>query len=260
MKQKSLKSHKILGVKVSGITRVQVLNFVRTSLKKKRKFFITTPNPEIIVAAQKDRELLAALNSADIALPDGAGLKLAAKIKTRITGREMLESLLLLANSKKLKVYLLGASRQVNTAAVALIKKIYPDIKIAGSGDIYINKDGYSDKENDIEKHIVILRDIDNFRPHLLFVAFGAPKQEKWVYHNLGKLNVGGVMVVGGSLDYFTGKAKLPPNWVARTGLEWLWRVIFEPRRIKRIFNAVVVFPWLLLKDKLLRVCLRPGQ
>lgn len=243
----------ILGVKVSVTSTGEVLDFVADSLKKRSKFFITTPNPEIIVEAQKDYELREALNSASIALADGAGLSLALKIKERITGRGMFELLLQFANRHGLRVYLLGAAPDVNKAAIAKINKIYPRVKVKGSGDIKVNKEGYSVIESDRGKHIAILRDIDNFGPHLLFVALGAPKQEKWVFHNLDKLNVGGAMVIGGALDYFVGKAVLPPAWVARAGLEWLWRAILEPRRIKRIFNAVFVFPFLVFRSNLAR-------
>ncbi|OGM32088.1 hypothetical protein A2803_00790 [Candidatus Woesebacteria bacterium RIFCSPHIGHO2_01_FULL_44_21] len=248
--QKSPKELKILGVKVSGISHEEVLSFVANSLQKKSKFFISTPNPEIIVMAQKDRELLAALNSADVALPDGAGLKLAG-IKAIITGRQMFESLLLMANNQRLKVFLLGSTPEVNKFAIAKVKRLYPNAKVDGSGDILINNEGYSESIRDKEIHIDIIRHIDDFRPDLLFVALGAPKQEKWVYHNLEELNVGGAMVVGGALDYFAEKAMLPPDWVSRAGLEWLWRAILEPQRIKRIFNAVVVFPLLVVRFKI---------
>lgn len=247
MIKNSPKQLTILGVEVSVTSRGEVLKFVADSLKNKSKFFITTPNPEIIVAAQKDDELMTALNSADVALPDGVGLG----INPRITGREMFESLLSTANRLQLRVYLLGATPEVNRLAIAKIKILYPRIKAKGNGDIKVNSKGYSVSERDRGVYIDIIRDINSFRPNILFVAFGAPKQEKWVYHNLKKLNIGGAMVVGGALDYFVGKAKLPPGFVSTMGLEWLWRGVREPRRIKRIFNAVVVFPLLVIKEKL---------
>jgi len=260
---KTLKHAKILGVKVSITNESEVTDFVLSSLKR-RKFFIVTPNPEIVVAAQKDKELRTVLNAADVALPDGTGLLLASKllnlgINERITGREIFEQLLSIAGKKKLKVYLLGASQSVNKLAIAKAKKKYKGIKIEGSADIYLDKEGYSVTYIYRKKHIVIkdytsvIKHINRFKPDILFVALGAPKQEKWVMHNLDKLNVGGAMVVGGALDYFTGKMVKPPSLVSGLGLEWLWRGFSEPARLPRIINAVIVFPLLVLKSKLVK-------
>jgi len=237
----------ILGVKVSSTSKDEVLDFVMFRLKKKLKFFITTPNPEIIVKAQTDYKLREALNYSDIALPDGVGLK----VKPRITGREMFEELLILSNKLKLKVFLLGAEPKVNNSAVEKIVKDYPNVKIKGRGDIYVNNEGDFDIEMGTKTYIDIIRDINNFKPDLLFVALGAPKQEKWVYKNLKNLKIGGAMVIGGTLDYFTGKMPLPPKFISKSGLEWLWRLTFQPQRVGRIFKAVFIFPLYLTKEKL---------
>jgi N-acetylglucosaminyldiphosphoundecaprenol N-acetyl-beta-D-mannosaminyltransferase len=91
----------------------------------------------------------------------------------------------------------------------------------------------------------------NSFAPHLLFVAFGNPKQEIWIHKNLSKLNIGSAMAVGGTLCYIAGLVALPPKWMESLGLEWLWRLIHEPKRIKRIWNAVVVFPIKVFQSKL---------
>jgi N-acetylglucosaminyldiphosphoundecaprenol N-acetyl-beta-D-mannosaminyltransferase len=256
---KSLKHHKILSVKVASTTHTEVLNVVKNSLKKRKHsakpLFITTPNPEIVVKSQNDSELLVALNEADIALPDGVGIIYASKflglkLRERISGREMFEEMLELANKKRLKVFLLGGTSEVNKDALEKISKKYPKVKTKGSADIQINNKGYSVSERDRKRHIEILDTINVQKPDLLFVALGAPKQEKWALHNLDSLDVKVVMVVGGAFDYFAGKMSKPPALFARLGLEWLWRVLLEPTRIKRILNAVVVFPYLVLVDR----------
>ena len=84
---------------------------------------------------------------------------------------------------------------------------------------------------------------INKFKPQLLFVAFGNPRQEIWVHDNLSKLNIGGAMCVGGTLRYVAGLSRLPPKFISKLGLEWLWRLITEPKRAGRVFRAVVVFP-----------------
>jgi N-acetylglucosaminyldiphosphoundecaprenol N-acetyl-beta-D-mannosaminyltransferase len=96
-----------------------------------------------------------------------------------------------------------------------------------------------------------VVRQINTFKPQLLFVAFGNPKQEIWIHNNLPKLNVGGAMAVGGAFRYVAGISKLPPKWMAACGLEWLWRLITEPKRISRILNAVIVFPLKIILYKL---------
>lgn len=247
--RESPKHGKVLGVKVSITEEPEVLNFVENCLKNKKKFFITTPNPEIIVQAQDDRELKEAINSSDLALPDGAGLRFAG-IKQRVTGREIFRKLLKYADEEKLKVYLLGAGKDVNSKAQKKAQKIYPSAEVKGAGGIQIDIKGYYVSEKDRKMSIDIIRDINNFVPDILFVAFGAPKQEKWIRHNLDGLNIGGAMVVGGTFDYFTGNAVLPPGWMAKAGLEWLWRLINYPSRAKRIFAATVVFPLLVIKEK----------
>lgn len=96
-------------------------------------------------------------------------------------------------------------------------------------------------KQMMIEKDIV--RDINRFKPHFLFVGFGHPKQEKWLARNLPKLNVGMAMTVGGAFDYLAGQVPRPPLFLSRWGLEWLWRLVTQPWRVGRIIRAVVIFP-----------------
>lgn len=245
------KHDQVLGVKVSITTKREVLDFVTSSLKKKSKFFITTPNPEIVVKAQKDNELMRALNSADIALPDGSGLRFALRLPEVIKGREIFEELLVLGSEKKWRIYLLGGTKDTNRKSIAKAKKICGESRVSGSeGPLYDNELHFA-LESDKNKYKDILKYINQFRPDLLFVAFGAPKQEKWVYRNFDKLDIGGAIVVGGSFDYFVGKMTLPPAWLARAGLEWLWRLCAEPARFRRIANAVIVFPFLLLRNRL---------
>jgi N-acetylglucosaminyldiphosphoundecaprenol N-acetyl-beta-D-mannosaminyltransferase len=247
---RSPKHGTVLGVKVSITDESEVIDFVEECLRKKRKFFITTPNPEIIVQAQNDQDLKDAINSSDLALPDGVGLRFAG-IKQRVTGRAVFRKLLRYADKKKLKVYLLGASSDVNSKALKKAQKIYPSAKTKGTGGIQIDNKGYSVTERDKKMSLDIIKDIDGFNPHILFVAFGAPKQEKWIYHNLHNLNIGGAMVVGGAFDSFVGKTVPPPKWMANAGLEWFWRMVMEPSRFRRILNATVVFPLLVLRQKI---------
>ena len=95
-----------------------------------------------------------------------------------------------------------------------------------------------------------MIQKINEIKPDLLFVGFGMPKQEKWIDKNVEKLDVKGIMAVGGTFDYVFGKARLPPEWLEKLGLEWLWRLLHEPKRAPRILNAVIIFPLKILSSK----------
>lgn len=234
-----------------------MLDEIRGSLKKNKKILIVTPNPEIMVHAQGSKKLLVSLNSADISICDGIGLLWALKllkkeVPERFRGRELMIDLLKIANDSKLKVYFLGASDSVNRKAVNLAKEKYPKAKILGASGPWL--DDQADPVTDFyNKHeIEVVNHINDQKPAILLVAFGAPKQEIWAHKWRNNLDVTVIMTVGGAFDYFAGTAVVPPIWVARVGLEWLWRLLREPRRFKRIINALVTFPLLVLKERFL--------
>lgn len=241
---------KILGVKISSTSMSEVLKFVEFTLKKKVQLFISTPNPEIVLQAQSDKKLAKAIEKSDIAIPDGVGLLWASKKLgfgyrlERIPGRILLEQLFHLANRKKYKIFLLGATKKTNESAILKLKRQYPSIVAKGNADLVVSKDGKASDQK-------IIKEIKMFKPHLLFVAFGAPKQEKWVSRNLEKLDTGVVMVVGGALDSYAGTIRPVPKLLSDKGLEWLWRLVIQPSRLPRVFNAVVNFPLLVLKTSL---------
>lgn len=231
----------IMGVNVLSTTKEELLTRVKDKISHSQKFSILTPNPELILMAQKNTELKNALNSCDFPVPDGVGLKFAIPDLKIIKGRELFLDLISLANKEGWRVFFLGGmDDEAALAASRLkIKNLKLKIETAGGPDVSVN----------LSKDIV--DKINKFKPHLLFVAFGNPKQEIWIHENLSKLNVIGMMAVGGTFRYLAGLSKLPPEWMEQSGLEWLYRLITEPYRFKRIWNAVVVFPWKLFWSKL---------
>ena len=247
---------------------------------KKAKFVIVTPNPEIVTKAQKDKELARILNSANLSLPDGIGLAAAHKFMTLrspkwkilrapvllvqglvvglavlfgdrwltkdlniIKGREIFLELMKLANKKSWRVFLLGGEGGVAEKTAKNLQKSLKKIVLESAEGPTLDENAapVSKKNTEIEKDVV--RSINRLRPHLLFVALGAPKQEKWLDKWMESLNIGGVMVVGGTFDYMARKTTLPPKWMEKLGLEWLWRLIAQPGRAKRIFTAFPLFP-----------------
>lgn len=216
----------ILGIRLDSTSIDSVLNTIGGFLQSKHKFSVFTPNPEILLEASRDINFKKILNSSDINVPDGVGLKIAAPALNIIKGRELFLELVALARKKNWKVFFVGGEK---------IKKVTAGPRL--------NKNGEPISERDKKIEIELVEKINKFKPDLLFVGFGMPKQEKWISKWLPKLEVGGAMAVGGTFDYVFGKAKLPPAWIGKAGLEWLWRALHEPKRVLRILNAVVIFP-----------------
>lgn len=234
--QKGRKVVNILGINVDSSSTSSLLTSVGEKISHNVKFYIVTPNPELILSATKNPALKRAMNSADFAIPDGVGLKLADSSLKIIKGRELFLDLIKLAKKKRWRVFLLGGLGDEAELAARKLKAKY----IKGPK---LDTDAEPASEVDRKIEIDSIDQINKFRPQLLFVAFGNPKQEIWLYKNLAKLRVGGAMAVGGTFRYIAGMSKLPPKWMEKIGLEWLWRLLTEPFRVKRVWNAVVVFP-----------------
>lgn len=243
MKQFSNNSRKIniLGVGIDNLILSEALGKAERFLNSGKINFIATPNPEIILAAKKDDEFRKILNSADLALADGVGLIFASRflktpLKERISGVDFMPALCELAEKKEKTVFLLGGGEGVAEKTAEELKKRFPRLKIAGTA-------GGTKADNFPPQ---------NIRADILFVAFGALKQEKWISANSAALESSGVKIalgVGGAFDMISGRLPRAPLFLHQIGLEWLWRLFLEPRRLKRIFNAVIVFPLSIVKD-----------
>ncbi|MFA5070176.1 MAG: WecB/TagA/CpsF family glycosyltransferase [Patescibacteria group bacterium] len=239
----------ILGVDIDSKPKKEILEDLGFFLKSDRPHLITTPNPEILLQAQENQELRNILNKSDLAIPDGFGLILASlylknKIKQRITGVDLMLDLCLLASQKNYSVYLLGGLGRVpEKTAIKLIKE-YPSLKIAGYDNGFR---GWGWRLSDS----TIIEKINRVKPDILFVAYGAPKQEKWLYHYLPKLKTVKIgMGVGGAFDYISGQVKRAPLVMRKIGLEWLFRLYRQPWRFPRIVKATAYFSSEVLKNK----------
>ena len=232
---------KILGVKIDKLTSKEVFERVEEFLLSNKQYRIVTLNSEILLEAQKDEEYFHILNDADLSVVDGSGLKFAGLITgnnlERIPGVDLTEKILRIAESKKLKVAVLnwsGGLSKKDDIGKALIKK-YPNLKFIVE-DIKRDFADFAKTEN--------LARLQKFEPNILFVTLGAPYQEKFIYHNLNKIPfVKLALGVGGSFDFISGKIKRAPLIFQKLGIEWFWRLIMQPWRWKRIYNAVIIFP-----------------
>lgn len=246
----------ILNIKIDNLTGREAMKKAEELLNSSSGHYIVTANPEMIVAAQKDDEFRKIINNADLTLPDGFGLLLASrflpgpeKLSGRVTGVDLVYKIakIIAEYPVKRKIFFLGAREGVAKAAAEKLKKIFTGLEICGtfSGDA-------GEKGDRIAISI-----INQAKPDVLFIAYGAPKQEKWIARNLKKMpSVKLAIGVGGAFDIISGRIRRAPQWMRSAGLEWLWRLIQEPRRIGRIYNATIKFGWLVFtsgrkKDKL---------
>lgn len=238
----------ILNVPFDAVTLQDALEMVLERLKKveRRPFFIATPNPEMLLEARKSLFFRQILQHTDLNIPDGFGIILASKflrnaLPKRVTGTDLMQKICESATSST-KIFLLGAGEGVAENAKLELEKAYPQVKIVGT----YSGSPDAEEEKRIQK-MITLSEAD-----MLFVAFGAPKQELWLARNLPHLpTVKVAMGVGGAFDFIAGIRKRAPMWMQKIGLEWLYRLIKQPSRIRRIYNATVVFPWIFLKSLL---------
>lgn len=244
-----LKKNFILGVGVTNASKIEVLEFILKGLKTKgEKLFVVTPNPEIIVKAQHNKNFKGILNSAGLALPDGTGVIWAGKIlgkkfKEKITGVDTLESLCKQASMWGFTIGLIGGGPEIAERTAECLLRKYPGLNIVLAAPEWPKTTDYRLQTTAVDS-----------RPStvdILFVAFGAPKQEIWISRNIENLPVKLAMGVGGSFDYIAGRVKRAPGWVRNIGLEWLFRLIEQPWRIKRQL-ALVEFAYLVIKEKFL--------
>lgn len=206
------------------------------NLKKNKKMFIVTANPETFMIASNEKEFGKILLDDDTTIvPDGIGIvkganMLGYSVKERIPGVEIAEWLLVEGNKQKKSIYLLGASEEVKEKMVNKLTNEYPNLQIAGA----IN--GYGkDKDKDFEK-------IKKAQPDIVLVALGIPAQEKLIYKHLKDFKKGIFVGVGGSLDVISGTKKRAPKIFQKLGMEWFYRLVKEPSRIKRFYNSNVKF------------------
>ena len=204
-------------------------------LKNKHKRFIITVNPETLMMSESHSELKAILDGNYSFVPDGIAVVKAARkveinVTERITGIDIAEYLLKLANENKYSIYLFGAKEEVINTLIAKIKKEYPNINILGYSNGYV-------KDRDL-----VMQDVLKKKPDICMVALGIPYQEKIIAKYFSKTKKGIFIGVGGSFDVLSGTKKRAPKIFIKLNLEWLYRIVTEPSRLKRFWNSNVKF------------------
>ena len=220
----------IFGVPISKLGFRDTLSQLIAAVESRKPHQVITANPIMVMTAMEDPAYMRMMKSAEIVVPDGAGVVWAAgyvgnPVTERVPGIEVMSELFKTAEERGWKVYLLGASPEVIAAAVDNIRQKHPRLILAGF------RDGYFGPEADAE----VIAEIRRVEPDLLFVGRSAATQDPWIGQHKEALGVPVMMGVGGSFDIFAGKLKRAPKLFRQLKLEWFYRLLQEPYRYKRM-------------------------
>lgn len=238
---------RILGVPFNDVTPVEAQTIVYGYLNDKNsKAIVYTPNPEMVMAAQKDSEFMKILNESTLTVPDGIGIVYGSRftkkpIKYRVAGYDLVQGLFNMMKYSDKTVYFFGGAPGVAMAAKEQMEKKHKGLKVVGVSDGYF----------DAEKEKTIIEDIKSKKPDLLLVGIGFPKQEKWIYNHIRELDgVKAAIGVGGCFDVMSGRTKRAPDIFIKLGLEWFYRLITQPARAGRMLQLPIFMLTVITKNR----------
>lgn len=238
----------ILGVPFDNVTTAETLELVAEMVATGRPHYLVTANVDFVVQAQKDADFRRTLIEAHLVVADGMPLVWASRwlgnpLPERVTGSGMTPLLLAEAARRGWRVFFLGGAEDSLNRAVANTRKKHPELKLVGAYSPPFKPLGEMD-------HPEILRRIREARPEILLVAFGCPKQEKWLNQHYREAGVPVAIGVGATIDFLAGTVRRAPVWMQRSGLEWVFRLLQEPRRLFRRYGTDLwVFGWAILRQ-----------
>ena len=220
----------VMGLKFDSMTMNEALSRAEALLRGEKAAYVVTPNAEIAYEALHDVQLREMLNGADLMLPDGAGVVLASKllrtpVKQKVAGVDFAAGLLGILERNGQSLYLLGGKPGIGELAAQKMLEAHPQLRIAGIADGYFQDEA------------PVIAKINASGADALFVCLGAPKQERFMVQHRQELHVHLMAGLGGSLDAFAGTVQRAPAWMIRLNLEWLYRLIREPKRFRRMLR-----------------------
>lgn len=220
----------VLDVLIDVVTMDEAVRTVEQFIIEKNTHMVVTPNAEIVMMAQEDKQLAEIIKNADLVVPDGAGVVWAANyngdsMPERVAGYDLVQNLLARAAKEKYRIYMLGGAPGVVDKAKEIAEIRYPGVEIVGT------RHGFFTEKDEVE----IINNIKSTCPDVLLVALGVPRQEKWLAKYLKQIEVPVGIGVGGTFDVMAGVVKRAPLWMQQAKLEWFYRLVSEPKRAIRM-------------------------
>lgn len=220
----------ILGIGIDCIDSNEALRQIGQFIASGTPHQIVTANAEIIYQASKNEKMKNVINAAQMVTADGSGVVWASRqlgqpLAQRVTGIDLVNSICEQSAKDKWKIYILGSAPGVADTAANNIRARFPGCNIVGTHHGYFNE----------QEEAQIIAELEQLQPDVLFVALGAPKQEYWIADHIQQLNIPVAMGIGGSMDVLSGNVKRAPKWMQKMSLEWLYRLLIQPTRFKRV-------------------------
>lgn len=220
----------ILGIGIDRIDSNEALRQIGQFIASGTPHQIVTANAEIIYQASKNEKMKDVINAAQMVTADGSGVVWASRqlgqpLAQRVTGIDLVNSICEQSAKDKWKIYILGSAPGVADTAANNIRDKFPGCNIVGTHHGYFNE----------QEEARIIAELEQLQPDVLFVALGAPKQEYWIADHIQQLNIPVAMGIGGSMDVLSGNVRRAPKWMQKMSLEWLYRLLIQPTRFKRV-------------------------
>lgn len=246
----------LYGISIHNVTIDEVMTEIKKWMGGNGKHYVTTPNVDHVVQLQRDSEFMEAYRRASLVIPDGLPIVWTSRIlrkplKERVSGSDLMLPVCEMAAREGRRVYLLGGLEGVAEKAREVLTMRFPSLEVAGC---YSPPFGF---ESQPEENRKIVAQINQARTDILFIALGAPKQEKWIARHLQALEIKAAICVGAGIDFVAGIAKRAPKWMRQMGLEWSWRLAHEPKRLWRrylvqdaAFLGLFLNEWLNLRGR----------
>ncbi|MDW8051729.1 MAG: WecB/TagA/CpsF family glycosyltransferase [Armatimonadota bacterium] len=240
----TLKEVRVLGVRVHAVRMEEALCRIEQLIQQREPSLVITADANAILLALQDAEFRALMEQAALITADGAGLlwagrRLGQPFPERVSGVDLVEQLVRLSHEKGYRLYFVGAAPGVAQRAAESLLRCYPNAQIVGVQHGYFSPD----------EEPTVVEQIAAARPDVVLVGMGMPYQEKWVWRHRHALGAAVLIGVGGSFDVYGGVVKRAPRWLQRVGCEWLWRLLQDPRKIKKVRN-LPRFAWQVLRAR----------
>ncbi len=254
---KNLFSYKLLGVKVDALSIPELNLLIEESIEKNEKWIIANHNLHSLYLFHNDPQMQAFYAKAEYIHIDGMPLLFMGKLlgfpmerEQRVTYADWVWPLMAEAANKGWRVFYLGSKPGVAEQGASILRQRFPGLEIACAH-------GYIDMDKDSQENLATLAEINAYKPHILMVGMGMPRQEYWISENLEHIHSNTILTSGACMDYVAGVIPTPPRWMGKVGLEWLYRLLSEP---KRLWRRYLLEPWFVATLFLREIWSMPSQ